>query len=88
MKKLILSVDALCVESFSTLPAIQGRRGTIEAHGFPRPPDNDDGITIYGCTFDQTHCNPTCAGDTCPYGSEMGAWTCDDQSCVGTCIEP
>jgi hypothetical protein len=91
MKKLVLSVDELRVESFSTSPAMQGRHGgTVRArehsHGgecLTRPVDE---YTVHGCTFDQTQCNATCAGDTCPYGTEWGAYSCNELSCAGACV--
>jgi len=84
MKKLTLKLDELRVESFSTSPAMQPRHeGTVKAHADTSGPGCVD--TRNGCTFNPTWCAPTCAGDTCPNVTELGADTCQEPSCVQAC---
>lgn len=91
MKKLILNVDALRVESFNTSTGMQRHGGTVEAREHSHAGDcltpghaqysDSCQYTFHGCTFDPTRCEPSCAGDTCPGSTEMGAVTCGDGSC-------
>lgn len=99
MKKLNLNLEDLRVESFDTLPAPQGEKGTVQGYGTPPlvscgETACDD--TCFG-TCEQS-CNGTCEGDTCEgtcYNSCGGTCsascggtcnTCGSLSCVPTCF--
>lgn len=59
MKKLTLSVDALCIESFNTSPTTRQHRDTVRAHRF------SDHVEDYTCGWMQS-CAFVCESDGCP----------------------
>lgn len=59
MKKLTLGLDALCVESFATSPAMRPHGGTVRAHGFT---ENGGDIS---CDWRQS-CMYVCESGDCP----------------------
>jgi hypothetical protein len=59
MKKLILSVDSLRIESFITSPAMRQQGGTVRAHGFTA------NLEYYTCGWLQS-CMYVCESDGCP----------------------
>lgn len=72
MRKLLLSLDRLEVESFETLPEGGVQRGTVQAHSFVCP--LTDGFDTCDCpTGWRSSCPPTCPA------------TCDGDSC-NTCL--
>jgi hypothetical protein len=87
MKKLMLNVDDLEVQSFATTDARAKRTGTVEAF------DDDSGRTPsmtrnYSCpTFcpGPESCAYTCGQDTCQATCDTCGFTCDVDSCYDTC---
>lgn len=81
MRKIVLDLDALQVESFDTSPAgARGARGTVHARGVVAEPYSD---------FQQCGSYPNCPSPLCvdtPMASCDGScqWTCG-ASCNGTC---
>ena len=72
LKKLMLNLDDLQVETFHTVPdAAAAADGTVAAYISPGPGNTCDA----GCT------NSTC-GATCP---DTCGSTCDDPTCSGSC---
>lgn len=59
VKKLILRVDALRVESLTTSPAMRKQAGTVRAHGYT------DQFEYYTCGWLQS-CMYVCESDGCP----------------------
>lgn len=95
MKKLVLKLDELHVESFDTTSTGSGARGTVEGHDDPDLPWQNQTMTCFSCAG--TCELSVCFGNTCYascescFGSCYG--TCGDScascdfSCNGTCGE-
>ena len=56
MRKLILSIESLAVQSFETAARASGARGTVHGHATPACPPDPSWIdacpSALGCTFD------------------------------------
>ena len=73
MKKLILSVDDLRVESFHALPAVRRNGGTVNAHA----------ATLYGLTCDSCPYNTDWVAYTCN-GGQSCQGMCFSDNCFET----
>jgi hypothetical protein len=63
MKKIVLNVEALAVESFVAEAEPGARRGTVQGHATLRCPNQ----TAYMCTLGYNTCDYASCIDTCGY---------------------
>lgn len=98
MRKLVLNLDSLAVQSFDTTPAGEGARGTVQGRGMgvhepashpdcPSPLCVDTPLaSCDGSCGRQTYCYESCNGtcESCGYTCAASCGTCGD-TCPESC---